>query len=128
MRHLPQERRSRAAAFALIVVLSAHGTASAQQPAPTWTPKTGKELAAECHASDSVKRAACIGYVTGIYDLQFAPTPPQGVCPPPNLNPENLTAVVTAYIDTHEDGPAPAAVAQSIVRFFPCTSQEQRRR
>jgi hypothetical protein len=102
--------------------------AAAQQPPSGWTQKTGRELAAECHASDAAKRAACIGYVTAIYDLQFAPTPPQGVCPPPNLDPENLTAVVTAYIDTHEDGPAPTAIAQSIVRFFPCTTQEPRRR
>jgi hypothetical protein len=108
--------------------MSVPRTALAQQPASGWTQKTGKELAAECHATDPLKRAACIGYITGIYDLQFAPTPPQGVCPPPNLNPENLTAVVTAYIDTHEDGPAPGAIAQSIVRFFPCAAQEPRRR
>jgi Rap1a immunity proteins len=95
---------------------------------PAWTQKSGKELAAECHSGDAVKHASCTAYITGIYDLQFAPTPPPGVCPPANLNPDNLAAVVTAYIDTHEDGPATAAIAQSIVRFFPCAAQEPRRR
>ena len=63
---------------------------------------------------------ACVGYVNGIYDLQFAPTPPRGVCTPADLTPELLAEVVTAYVDTHEDGPAPAAIGQAIVRFFPC--------
>lgn len=111
-----------------LAILAFPMPALAQQPAPGWTQKSGKELAEQCHSADPAKHAACIGYITGIYDLQFAPTPPQGVCPPPNLNPENLAAVVTAYIDTHEDGPATTAIAQSIVRFFPCATQEPRRR
>ena len=28
-------------------------------------------------------------------------------------------------LDTHEDGPAPAAIGQAIVRFFPCTEQQR---
>ena len=114
-------------AFALVALVP---PALAQQPTPAagWTQKTAKEHSDQCHSAEPAKRAACIGYITGIYDLQFAPTPPQGVCPPPNLNPENLGAVVTAYIDTHEDGPAPGEIAQSIVRFFPCATPEQRRR
>jgi hypothetical protein len=85
-----------------------------------WTQTTAHQLGEECHATDAAKHSACVGYVTAIYDLQFAPTPPRGVCPPANLNPDNLTAVVLAYIDTHDDGPAPAAIGQAIVRFFPC--------
>ena len=59
-------------------------------------------------------------YVSGIYDLQFAPKVPTGVCPPANLDAELLGEVVTAYLDTHEDGPAAEAIGQSVVRFFPC--------
>jgi len=81
---------------------------------------TAKQLATACHSPDAAQHATCTGYVSGIYDLQFAPTPPRGVCPPPDFSPELLTEVVTAYLDTHEDGPAPAAIGQAIVRFFPC--------
>jgi|KBSMisStandDraft_5_1062788.scaffolds.fasta_scaffold2380620_1 Rap1a immunity proteins len=97
------------------------------QPAtnPNWKQMTSKQLAAACHASDPAQHATCIGYVAGIYDLQFAPTPPRGVCPPENFTPDLLAQVVTAYADTHEDGPAPAAIGQAIVRFFPCTEQHR---
>ena len=33
--------------------------------------------------------------------------------------------LVTAYADTHEDGPAPATIGQAIVRFFPCPEQRR---
>jgi len=99
--------------------------AQAQPAAPGWKQMTAKELAADCHSSDAAHRATCVGYVSGIYDLQFAPTPPRGVCPPADFNPDQLAEVVTAYLDTHEDGPAPAAVGQVIVRFFPCTDQHR---
>ena len=85
-----------------------------------WTPLSVKALAALCHATDATKHAQCLGYVSGIYDLQFAPKLPAGVCPPPNLDAELLAEVVTAYLDTHEDGPAAEAIGQSVVRFFPC--------
>jgi hypothetical protein len=95
---------------------------AASQPAATgWKQMTAKQLAVECHSSDAAHHALCVGYVSGIYDLQFAPTPPRGVCPPPDFSPDLLTEVVTAYLDTHEDGPAPAAIGQAIVRFFPCS-------
>jgi hypothetical protein len=77
-------------------------------------------LAVLCHATDTTKHAQCLGYVSGIYDLQFAPKLPSGVCPPANLDAELLAEVVTAYLDTHEDGPAAEAIGQSVVRFFPC--------
>jgi hypothetical protein len=74
-----------------------------------------------CHATgDATKRAQCLGYVSGIYDLQFTPRIPAGVCPPASLNPELLAEVVTAYLDSHEDGPAAEAIGQAVVRFFPC--------
>jgi hypothetical protein len=91
------------------------------QPASGWKLMTAKQLATACHSADAAQHANCVGYVSGIYDLQFAPTPPRGVCPPDNLSPDLLTEVVTAYLDTHEDGPAPAAIGQAIVRFFPCS-------
>ena len=28
--------------------------------------------------------------------------------------------MVTAYLDSHEDGPAAEAIGQAVVRFFPC--------
>jgi hypothetical protein len=87
-----------------------------------WTPLSVKALGALCHATDATKHAECLGYVSGIYDLQFAPKVPAGVCPPANLDPELLAEVVTAYLDTHEDGPAAEAIGQSVVRFFPCGS------
>jgi Rap1a immunity proteins len=95
------------------------------QPAPGWKQMTSKQLAAACHASDPAQHAGCVGYVYGIYDLQFAPTPPRGVCTPENFTPELLAQVVTAYADTHDDGPAPAAIGQAIVRFFPCPEQKR---
>jgi len=85
-----------------------------------WTPLSVKALGALCHATDATKHAQCLGYVSGIYDLQFAPRLPAGVCPPANLDAELLAEVVTAYLDTHEDGPAAEAIGQSVVRFFPC--------
>jgi len=85
-----------------------------------WTPLSAKALAVLCHATDTTKHAQCLGYVSGIYDLQFAPKLPVGVCPPANLDAELLAEVVTAYLDTHEDGPAADAIGQSVVRFFPC--------
>ncbi len=97
---------------------------AAETPAG-WQETTAHELGEKCHSPDAAKHAACIGYVSAIYDLQFAQTPVRGVCPPANLNPNNLTAVVVAYIDTHDDGPAPAAIAQSIVRFFPCQTASE---
>ena len=91
------------------------------QPAQGWKQLTAKELATKCHSSDAAQHASCVGYVQGIYDLQFAPTPPRGVCPPSDFTADLLAEVVTAYVDTHEDGPAPPAIGQAIVRFFPCS-------
>ena len=108
-----------AVAAALAGSALAQQTASPQQAG--WHEVTAKELATDCHSQDTTKHAECVGYVRAIYDLQFSNNPP-GLCLPPTLTPDTLTEVVVAYIDTHEDGPAPAAVAQSIVRFFPCTS------
>ncbi len=86
-----------------------------------WTPLSAKDLATTCHAAgDAVKHAQCLSYIAGIYDLQFAPKMPAGVCPPANLSPELLAEVVTAYLDTHEDGPAAPTIGESVVRFFPC--------
>ena len=107
-----------------VAALLAMPVRAAAQPAPAtvpaWKQLGAKELAAKCHASDATQHAVCVGYVQGIYDLQFAPTPPRGVCPPADFTPDLLAEVVTAYLDTHEDGPAPQAVGQAIVRFFPC--------
>jgi hypothetical protein len=90
------------------------------QPAQGWRLLTARELAGRCHSTDAAQHASCVGYVQGIYDLQFAPSPPRGVCPPSDFTPDLLAEVVTAYVDTHEDGPAPPAIGQAIVRFFPC--------
>jgi len=90
------------------------------QPAQGWKQLTARELATKCHSSDAAQHASCVGYVQGIYDLQFAPNPPRGVCPPSDFTPDLLAEVVTAYVDTHEDGAAPPAIGQAIVRFFPC--------
>jgi len=100
-------------------------SAAHAQPVSGWKQMTSKQLATACHASDAAQHAACVGYVSGIYDLQFAPAPPRGVCPPADFTPELLAQVVTAYADTHEDGPATAAIGQAIVRFFPCTEQKR---
>jgi hypothetical protein len=105
--------------------LSATTFPAAAQPAAGWKPMTAKQLAATCHATDAAQHADCVGYVSGIYDLQFAPTPPRGVCPPENFTPDLLAEVVTAYVDTHDDGPATAAVGQAVVRFFPCSEQHK---
>ncbi len=106
---------------ALLIAAAALLAAPALAAEPTgWHETTAKELAANCHSNDAAKHAECVGYVSAIYDLQFSGNPP-GLCLPPTLTPETLAEVVVAYIDTHEDGPAPAAVGQSIVRFFPCT-------
>jgi|SRR5579871_3440554 len=122
----PPSRKGRGTlAASAALLLSAWPALGQQAAAPTWKQLTVKELAAKCHATDAGARAACVGYVEGIYDLQFAPTPPRGVCPPDNFTPELLAEVVTAYADTHDDGPAPPAVGQAIVRFFPCTDQHR---
>jgi hypothetical protein len=110
--------RSLPAAFLLLLI--------AVPARADWTPMTAKSLGALCHSTDAAKRAQCVGYVSGIFDLQFSPKPPQGVCPPGNFDPELLAAVVTAYVDTHDDGPAPEAIGQSIVRFFPCVGAAKR--
>jgi Ssp1 endopeptidase immunity protein Rap1a len=96
------------------------GSAHAQPSQPVWKQMTSKQLAAACHAAEPAQHAGCVGYVYGVYDLQFAPAPPRGVCTPADFTPELLAQVVTAYADTHDDGPAPAAIGQAIVRFFPC--------
>ena len=85
-----------------------------------WTQMSTQDLAAACHSTEGSKRAFCLGYVSGIYDLQFVLNPPAGICPPANFNPDLLAEVVTAYLDTHEEGPATTAIGQAIVRFFPC--------
>ena len=116
------------AALALTLLLTANAASlspAQAQPAPGWKPLSAKDLATKCHASEPGPHAACIAYTQAIFDLQFAPAPPRGICPPPDLTPELLAEVVTAYVDTHEDGPAPAAVGQAIVRFFPCTEQHR---
>ncbi len=113
---LPSRLSLLVGAVLLLEAIAAHA-----QPAPGWKPMTAKQLATACHSTDAAQHAMCVGYVSGIYDLQFAPTPPRGVCPPENFSPDLLTEVVTAYLDTHEDGFAPAAIGQAIVRFFPCS-------
>jgi hypothetical protein len=120
-------RKGRGSFIAIFVALVVVGVALVlaagaphAQPAPGWKPMTAKQLATACHSADAAQHAMCVGYVSGIYDLQFAPTPPRGVCPPQDFSPDLLTEVVAAYLDTHEDGPAPAAIGQAIVRFFPC--------
>ena len=112
--------------FAVLAAMLLAAPATAAETAG-WHEMTAKELAADCHSTDAAKHAACVGYVSAIYDLQFTSNPP-GLCLPANLTPETLAEVATAYIDTHEDGPAPSAIGQSIVRFFPCATPEQRRR
>jgi hypothetical protein len=114
-------------AFALTMLLATAASLSPAraQPVPGWKPLSAKDLAIKCHASEPGPHAACVAYVQAIFDLQFAPAPPRGICTPPDLTPELLAEVVTAYVDTHEDGPAPAAVGQAIVRFFPCTEQHR---
>lgn len=118
--------------FAAAIVLSIAvatiptSTSSANaQPAPGWKPLSAKDLAVKCHSAEPGPHGACVAYVQAIFDLQFAPAPPRGICTPPDLTPELLAEVVTAYVDTHEDGPAPSAVGQAIVRFFPCTEQHR---
>ena len=77
-------------------------------------------------SADPAQHAMCVGYVSGIYDLQFAPTPPRGVCPPENFTPGPARPRWSPpIVDTHEDGPAPAAIGQAIVRFFPCTEPQR---
>jgi hypothetical protein len=124
MADVPRSMRARdcfvAALLAMTVAAGAHA-----QPLAGWRLLTAKELATKCHSSDGAQHASCVGYVQGIYDLQFAPSPPRGVCPPSDFTPDLLAEVVTAYLDTHEDGPAPPAVGQAIVRFFPCTEQHR---
>ncbi len=115
-------------ALALTILLATNATSlplAHAQPAPGWKPLSAKDLAIKCHSSEPGPHAACIAYTQAIFDLQFAPAPPRGICTPPDLTPELLAEVVTAYVDTHEDGPAPAAVGQAIVRFFPCTEQHR---
>jgi len=104
-----------------LLAISAH----AQPAQQGWKQMTSRQLATACHSAEPGQHGLCLGYVSGIYDLQFAPTPPRGVCPPSDFTPDLLAQVVTAYADTHEDGPAPAAVGQAIVRFFPCTEQHR---
>ena len=111
-------------ALAATTALAAAASARAES-VPGWKQMTAKQLAAQCHASDAAPHATCVGYVSGIYDLQFAPTPPRGVCPPADFTPDLLAEVVTAYVDTHDDGPASAAVGQAVVRFFPCAEQHR---
>src|SRR5689334_2937144 len=108
------------AALALLLTPRANA-----QPAQGWKQMSSRQLATACHSAEAAQRGLCLGYVSGIYDLQFAPTPPRGICPPSDFTPDLLAQVVTAYADTHEDGPAPAAVGQAIVRFFPCTEQHR---
>ena len=105
-------------------ILTLAGGARAQ-PVSGWKHMTAMQLAADCHATEPARRAACVAYVEGIYDLQFAPNPPRGVCPPADFTPDLPAEVVTAYVDTHDDGPAPPAVGQAIVRFFPCAEQHR---
>ena len=118
------KHRALAACLAVMAAAALPAPPAVAQATGGWHATTAKELGARCHSTDAAKHAACVGYVTGVYDLQFAQTPVRGVCPPANLDPDNLTAVVLAYIDTHDDGPAPTAIAQSVVRFFPCTGAE----
>jgi hypothetical protein len=109
----------------MTLVVATAITAQAQPAQPGWKQMTSRQLAAACHSTEPAQHGLCLGYVSGIYDLQFAPTPPRGVCPPSDFTPDLLAQVVTAYADTHEDGPAPAAIGQAIVRFFPCTEQHR---
>ena len=129
-------RRKHARRAVVLLLLAAPIAAAAQNksgdaggppPQTGWAETTSRQLSAQCHAADKADHGRCLGYIAGIYDLQFAPTPPAGICPPKNLDPENLAAVVTAYSDTHDDGPAPGAIQQAIVRFFPCPPKEGRR-
>jgi hypothetical protein len=120
----PTHQRSISAITGVSIIAVAAATVQAQ-PAAGWKQLSIKQLAAECHAADPALRANCVGYVSGIYDLQFAPAPPRGVCPPTELTPDLLAEVVTAYVDTHDDGPASAAVGQAVVRFFPCPEQHR---
>jgi hypothetical protein len=101
----------------LAALAAAVGGAS---PAGAWTQVTGADLAADCHSTEPTRHATCLGFIQAVYDLQFSPTPPQGVCPPANLSPELLAEVVVAYLDTHDDATAATAIGQSVVRFFPC--------
>jgi hypothetical protein len=117
-------RLARACFVGALLAMTVVGGAHAQST-PGWRLLTARELATKCHSSDAAQHASCVGYVEGIYDLQFAPNPPRGVCPPSDFTPDLLAEVVTAYVDTHEDGPAPPAVGQAIVRFFPCTEQHR---
>ena len=121
----PPSRRGRGSLYAIAALAALPVAAAHAQPAPGWHIMTARQLAAACHAGDPAQHANCVGYVSGVYDLQFAPTSPRGVCPPADFTPELLAQVVTAYADTHEDGPAPAAIGQAIVRFFPCAEQKR---
>lgn len=102
-----------------------NGPAHGQPAQASWKQMTSKQLSTACHATEAAQHAGCVGYVYGVYDLQFAPSPPRGVCTPADFTPELLAQVVTAYADTHDDGPATTAIGQAIVRFFPCPEQKR---
>jgi hypothetical protein len=112
-------------AFGAITAAMTGASARGQPVQQGWKQLTSKQLAAACHSPEPAQHGLCLGYVSGIYDLQFAPTPPRGVCPPPDFTPDLLAQVVTAYSDTHEDSAATAAIGQAIVRFFPCAEQHR---
>ena len=101
-----------------------HAAAHAQ-PAPGWKQMTAKQLAAACHAGGP-------GPARQLRRLRRRHLRPAVRAhaaarrlPAADFTPDLLAQVVTAYADTHEDGPAPAAIGQAIVRFFPCPEQQR---
>src|SRR5579871_2396856 len=73
----------RSVAFALTILVPTGVTSLSSahaQPAPGWKPLSAKDLATKCHSSEPGPHAACIAYAQAIFDLQFAPAPPRGIC------------------------------------------------
>ena len=62
------------------VCVNAPSAVACGQPAPGWKHDDLQAARDACHATDPPSMPVAVGYVYGVYDLQFAPTPPRGVC------------------------------------------------
>jgi Ssp1 endopeptidase immunity protein Rap1a len=108
-----------AAGFILLVSASAH----AQRVSTT----TGNELLESCEAKGSFKEAFCLGYITGVTDLDQmnASVFPEHrrSCVPENVTNGQIRDVIVRYLTDHPEERhmlAAILVAEAMGKAFPC--------
>ena len=118
------------AAFALIAMQAIPPTS---EPRPEPVVNTGAGLLENCTYDGKASSQAdlefhlglCIGFIKGVTNA-WAEQNPGGICPPDDVDNEDLRDVVVVWLRSHPeslDAPSVGAVLSAVTTAFPCNAE-----